>query len=198
MTDYHCQHLAPPGTHPAGLGGDRPYRALAELVEVRPPRRPARPGRCRWARPTSAPGVHDPAALPARLRHPGAPSPATHQPGGRRHRGVAGCRALDAHPRRRRDAGPLRLGRADHQMVDEPGRAGRPAGVHLEPRRAHARGGREPGPPEGRPLGRPGERPEGFGVVAGEPSVARSCGTPRRTRSGDSRGCGRGRSHGSR
>ena len=35
-------------------------------------------------------------------------------------------------------------------------------------------------------------------MAAGEPSVARSCGKPRRTRSGDSRGCGRGRSHGSR
>jgi hypothetical protein len=37
------QHLAPPGTHRAGLGRDLPHRALAELLEVRPPRRPARP-----------------------------------------------------------------------------------------------------------------------------------------------------------
>jgi hypothetical protein len=52
--------------------------------------------------------------------------------------------------------------------------------------------------PEGRPLGRPGEHPEGFGAAAGEPSTHSSRGNPRRTRTGDSRGWGRGTSHGSR
>src|SRR6266498_2860380 len=52
--------------------------------------------------------------------------------------------------------------------------------------------------PERRSLGRPGERPEGFGAAAGEPSAARSRRNPRRTRTGDSRGWDRGRSHGSR
>jgi hypothetical protein len=32
--------------------------------------------------------------------------------------GAGGRRALDPHPSRRRDAGPLRLGCADHQVVD--------------------------------------------------------------------------------
>jgi hypothetical protein len=36
--------------------------------------------------------------------------------------------------------------------------------------------------PDRLPLGRPGERPAGFGAVAGEPSAARSRGNPRRTR----------------
>jgi hypothetical protein len=61
--------------------------------------------------------------------------------------GAGGRRALDPHPSRRRDAGPLRLGCADHQVVDKPGRAGRPAGLSLEPRRAHARGRRGSGAP---------------------------------------------------
>ena len=47
-------------------------------------------------------------------------------------------------------------------------------------------------------MGRPGGHPEGFGAAAGEPSRTRSCGNPRRTRTGDSRSWGRGRSHGSR
>jgi hypothetical protein len=42
-------------------------------------------------------------------------------------------------------------------------------------------GWRAAGPGQ-RPLGRPGERPEGFGPFAGEPSAARSRGNPRRTR----------------
>jgi hypothetical protein len=44
-------------------------------------------------------------------------------------------------------------------------------------------GQRAAGPAE-RPLGRPGERPAGFGAAAGEPSVAGSGGNPRRTRPG--------------
>jgi hypothetical protein len=36
--------------------------------------------------------------------------------------------------------------------------------------------------PEQWPLGRPGERPQGFGGAAGEPSMHSSCGNPRRTR----------------
>jgi hypothetical protein len=59
-------------------------------------------GRRHRTRPTPAPGVHHPAALPARLRHPGAPHPATHHPGGRRHRRTGGRRPLDTDPRRRR------------------------------------------------------------------------------------------------
>jgi hypothetical protein len=48
------------------------------------------------------------------------------------------------------------------------------------------------------PLGRPRERPAGFGALAGEPSAHSSRGNPRRSRTGDSRSWGRGRSHGSR
>jgi hypothetical protein len=32
------------------------------------------------------------------------------------------------------------------------------------------------------PIGRPGERPQGFGDLVGEPTAHRSCGNPRRTR----------------
>jgi hypothetical protein len=52
--------------------------------------------------------------------------------------------------------------------------------------------------PQRLPLGRPGERPAGFGVAAGEPSRTSRRGNPRQTRTGDSRAGGRGRSHGSR
>jgi len=36
--------------------------------------------------------------------------------------------------------------------------------------------------PEGRPLGRPGERPEGFGAAAGDPSTHSKRENPLRTR----------------
>jgi hypothetical protein len=39
--------------------------------------------------------------------------------------------------------------------------------------------------PARRPLGRPGERPQGFGVLAGEPTAHNRRGNPRRTRKGD-------------
>jgi hypothetical protein len=44
------------------------------------------------------------------------------------------------------------------------------------------------------PLGRPGERPAGFGAAAGEPSRTRRRGNPPQTRTGDRRPSGRGRS----
>lgn len=52
--------------------------------------------------------------------------------------------------------------------------------------------------PDRRPFGHPGERPHGFGGLAGVPSASRSAATPRRTRQGVRRSAGYGRSHGSR
>lgn len=51
---------------------------------------------------------------------------------------------------------------------------------------------------ERRPFGRPGERPQGCGAAAREPSVSSSAATVRRTRQGVSRPGGSGRPHGSR
>lgn len=48
------------------------------------------------------------------------------------------------------------------------------------------------------PLGRPGERPQGFGAFTGLPSVARSDGNLRRTRAGVCRSGGKGACQGSR
>src|SRR5258706_2134665 len=48
------------------------------------------------------------------------------------------------------------------------------------------------------PLGRPGERPQGFGTLAGLPSCARTYEKPRRTRAGVRRSGGSGRCQGKR
>ena len=49
--------------------------------------------------------------------------------------------------------GPLPVGCADHQAVDEPGRTGRPAAVHLEQQGRDAAGRRGLGPPPGGAIG---------------------------------------------
>ena len=48
------------------------------------------------------------------------------------------------------------------------------------------------------PLGRPGDRPQGFGTLAGLPKYARSDEKPRRTRAGVRRSGGSGRCQGKR
>jgi hypothetical protein len=50
--------------------------------------------------------------------------------------------------------------------------------------------------PERRPLGRPGDLPQGFGALAGVPTAARSVAKPRSVRHGLSCRSPCGRSHG--